>query len=200
LTLPIDWHNPGTYTPVGGGGGSTGTGSVSRTGVSGGVGRTGTQGASQYQRKRPTQAARFPNRPDEEDTDFPDVPMGGKNQPMIQYPIGEPPPIDREALLRHSMNPPQPNMYRDIPGFEDYQGGFQLQGDALSRFGKMHSMPGRGGYPTRDRVQGISNAMQQMQGMKFGPTMSGTGHGAEVSSQDDIIRRLLRERLGIGGQ
>lgn len=146
-------------------------------------------------RLRGQSAAGLPDLPGAEQPPF--TPPSGRGGPQVEYPIPPPPPIDREAQLRHAMNPGQINPYRGIAGFEHYhQPDLNVPGDALSKFFRRKLLAE--GYPTRERVQGISDALGRLQGFNYGPGRTGAGQGVELS-QDDRLRRLLEQRMSGGG-
>jgi hypothetical protein len=108
-----------------------------------------------------------------------------------------PPPPGGAAYLPTgpTINRPQMyiNPYAGIPGFEDYQHDLlKIRGDVIGKEG-IRNYPAARGFPSRDRVTQISEAMQRL-GLAQ-PPRHAMGTGVGLSPGDDMLRRLLRERL-----
>lgn len=90
-------------------------------------------------------------------------------------------------------NPLYINPYAGIPGFDDYRHQLlRIRGDVVGKPGTMNYAAARG-FPDRDRVTQISNAMQRL-GMMPPPAPHTMGTGGLLGDQADAIRRLLKER------
>jgi hypothetical protein len=86
------------------------------------------------------------------------------------------------------------NPYRGIPGFEDYQHDIlRIRGDQVGKVGAQHYPEARG-FPDRARVTQISEAMQRL-GALPPPRPHAMGTGVAQAGPDEIIKKLLRERL-----
>jgi hypothetical protein len=94
-------------------------------------------------------------------------------------------------------NPPTTNIYKGIPGFENYTGGPRIGGDALGWWSRHMAVPGQGGYPTRERVSEISDAMGRLGQGGVLPRTQRQGYGAGTEDYSDILKRLLMERGGM---
>lgn len=108
---------------------------------------------------------------------------------VARYPGKPQPPIGQ--------NPPTPNPYKGIEHFENYTGGPRILGDTLSWWNRHKVVPGQNGYPTRDRVQDISDAQNRLEGRPVIQRSFGGGTGAGIDDYADILKRLLRERGGL---
>jgi hypothetical protein len=101
----------------------------------------------------------------------------------------------RDTFTGNPGNPPTPNPYAGIPGFDDYEGGPRIQGDALSGWDRHKVIPGQGGFPTRDRVQEISTAAENLGQHQVLQSRGGVGRGESVGGSDFLseFKRRLRK-------
>lgn len=144
---------------------------------------------------------------------IPALPPGFGGLPGFGDTIGQPGPGGGgQVKLPDYLTPPGAsgpfqNPYAGIPGFENW-GREQAIGDMnrpdfLRRHGMrenigpygqgMYVTPGKAGYPTRETVMGISQAMARD---PYAPPMRGRGgFGADITSPDDLLKRMLAERM-----
>lgn len=193
MGLPYDWHNPGTGG--GGGYGGSGGGSSMPTGLFAPSNLGPSSGTIIALLRKRLGAARLPGEPANPRGENPDFnPPSGRGQPQVEYPIPGPPPTGRPGA-EAGLTPHQINPYRGIAGFEHYfQPDLNVPGDALSKFFRRRLLAE--GYPSRERVQQISDAMGKLQGFNYAPTRTTGSGGLDIGQNSDLLRRLLEQRMG----
>lgn len=85
------------------------------------------------------------------------------------------------------------NPYAGIAGFDHY---YVTTPEDVLRYGRK---PNLRGLPTRERVSQIGAASEALRGRSITAPSSGMGYGYALGTEDDMLRRLLRERLYGGG-